>query len=352
MNAYMRCFLIVMISATFFTGCDDDDGPKGKYEKGVFVVNEGTFGAGNGSVTYYNSAGVAEQNIFRNSAGTFAGDVVQSLKFHEGRAYLVVNADSKIEVVNGNTFGAISTITDADIDKPRYIEIIDGKAYISVWGPYDENFSLIDSYVLVYDLNTNSVVKKIDTDEGTENLVSTGQRMFASNYNYGGSSTVSAINLADNSLIENITVSDGPAGMVLDSNGKLWVVCVGGFGSTNGYLYRINPETLQIEDDITITGIPGVDIAVTPDGGNIIYTVGTSVFSLPINATEEATEPSFEATDVTSLYTLSVEPETGNIYVGDAPSFTAIGKVYIYSPDGTKITSFDAGIGPAEIVFK
>lgn len=348
----MRYFLLLAISASVLSGCDDESGPKGKYEEGVFVVNEGTFGAGNGSVTYYNSSGVAEQNIFRNSVGDFAGDVVQSLKFHEERAYLVINEDSKIEVVNGNTFGAITTITHADIDKPRYIEVIDDKAYISVWGPYDENFSLIDSYVLVYDLNTGSVVKKIDTDEGTENLLFNGERLFASNFNYGASSTVSVINPDDNSLIDNVEVSAGPAGMVTDANGKLWVVCVGGFEATNGYLYRINPETLQIEDDITITGIPGSDIAVTPDKGTIIYSVGTSIYSLPINSTEEAAEPTFEASEVTSLYALSVDPAAGNIYLGDAPSFSAIGKVYIYSSSGTKISSFEAGIGPTEIVFK
>jgi hypothetical protein len=352
MNVYMRCFFLLVILMTILSGCDDEDGPKGKYEDGVFVVNEGTFKAGNGSVTYYNSSGEVEQNIFRNSVGNFAGDVVQSLKFHEERAYLVINEDSKIEVVNGNTFGTINTITHADIDKPRYIEVIDGKAYISVWGPYDENFSLIDSYVLVYDLSSGSVITRIDTDEGTENLLFDGERLFASNFNYGASSTVSVINPDDNSLIDNVEVSAGPAGMVTDANGKLWVVCVGGFGDTNGYLYRINPETLQVEEDIIITGVPGGDIAVTPDKGSIIYSVGTAIYSLPINATEEAVEPAFEAADVTSLYALSVDPETGDIYAGDAPSFTAIGKVYVYSPSGTKITSFDTGILPTEIVFK
>jgi hypothetical protein len=73
---------------------------------------------------------------------------------------------------------------------------------------------------------------------------------------------------------------------------------------------------------------------------------------LPINATEESSEAFIEAGDVTSLYALNVDPKTGNVYVGDAPSFTAVGKVYVYSPTGSKITSFDAGILPTQIVFK
>lgn len=347
---YMRYFLCVVISVVGLSACDDDE-TKGKYEDGIFVVNEGTFGAGNGSVTHISSTGSATQNIFKNAAGLFAGDVAQSLTFNNGTGYLVVNGDSKIEVVN-SSFASVRTITDEDIDKPRYVEVINDRAYISVWGPYDENFSLVDSYVLVYDLTTNSVVKKIDTHEGTENLLYNGDLLFASNYNYGASSTVAVIDPDDNSLVDQIEVSAGPAGMVADANGKIWVVCVGGFGAGNGHLYRIDPNTLDVEDEITITGVPGVDIATTPEKNKIIYNVGTSVYSLDITATEESSEPIFEAGDVTSLYALNVDPGTGNVYIGDAPSFTAVGKVYVYSFGGEKITSFDAGIGPTQIVFK
>jgi hypothetical protein len=295
---------------------------------------------------------VAEQNIFRNSLGLFAGDVAQSLKFNGDQAFLVMNGDNKVEVVNAHTFESLNTITSTDLDKPRYIEVINGKAYISVWGAYDDHYSLIDSYVLVYDLNSNTVVKKIDTDEGTENLLYNGQRLFASNFNFGASSTVSVINPADNTLVDEIELSEGPAGMVIDANGKLWIVCVGAWGATEGYLFRINPTSLEIEDEITITGVPGMDIAVTPNKQNIIYTVGKSVYSLAISATSEPAEPLFEAEDVASASALNIDPVTGNIWIGDAPSFTTIGKVYIYSADGEPVTSFDAGIGPTQIVFK
>lgn len=343
---FLSAFMVLMIS------CEDDPKPTGKYENGVFIVNEGAFLAGNGSITFYNMASEApEQNIFLNAAGNFAGDVVQSMTFHDDVALIVVNGDSKIEIANSDTFESIETITDELIDKPRYIEVINDKAYISVWGAYDEFFSLVDSYVLVYDLNTKSIAT-IDTDEGTENLLYTGNRLFAANYNYGSSSTVSAIDPTNNTLIDNIELSAGPAGMVADANGKLWVICVGGYGAENGYLFRINPASLAIEEEIIITGVPGMDLATTLDKQNILYSVGTSVYSLPVSATEEAQEKLFEASEVTSLYALNVDPSTGNIWIGDAPTFSAPGKVYVYSSVGTSLTSFDAGIAPTQIVFK
>ncbi len=353
MKMNIRFFLSVFFSALFFAGCKDDPKPRGQYEEGVFIVNEGAFGSGNGTITHYNSTlGEAEQNIFVNAVGEFAGDVVQSLTFNEGKAYLVVNGDNKIEIVKANTFEAIQTITHADLDKPRYVEVIKDKAYISVWGAYDEFFSLVDSYILVYDLNSNTVVKTIDTDEGTENFLYNGQRLFASNYNYGSSSTVSVIDPTNNSLVDHIELAAGPAGMVTDVDGKLWVVCVGGWGAENGQLFRINPETLIIEDEITITGVPGIDIATTPDKQNIIYSVGTTVFSIAITATAEPAEPLFDAEDVISVYSLNVDQVNGDIWIGDAPSFSSAGKVYIYSPDGASGNSFDAGIAPTQIVFK
>ena len=38
------------------------------------------------------------------------------------------------------------------------LQVVNGKAYISVWGEYDSNFSLVDSYILVVDIKTLTVV--------------------------------------------------------------------------------------------------------------------------------------------------------------------------------------------------
>src|SRR5688572_20409502 len=119
------CYVVFLCAVVLtFSGCDDDEpAPSGKYETGVFVINEGALGAGNGSVTYSSFDGVAEQNIFLNSQGKFAGDVAQSLTFSNDQAFIVINGDNKIEVADANTFASVKTITDAEMDKPRYVEV-------------------------------------------------------------------------------------------------------------------------------------------------------------------------------------------------------------------------------------
>jgi len=339
----LRYVLIVFLAAVTFS-CSDDEQPKGKYEHGAIIVNEGQFGTGNGTIAFYNtSTAEVEQNVFKTASG-FVGDGAQSITFKDDKAYVVLNGDNKIEVADGNTFESQSTIVSNDLVVPRYIEVINNKAYISVWGPYDANYSLIDSYVLVYDLSTNKVVKKIDTDEGTENLLYNGNYLFASNYNYGGSNTLAVINPTDNTLVKQIELSAGPAGMVIDVNNKLWVIC-------SDALYRINPSTLSIEATIALSNYPDVDLAITPDKQNILYSSGNSIYKLPITSTTEPAKALFKS-EVKTFYSFNVNPDNGDIWIGDALNYATAGKVYIYGADGAAKSSFDAGISPTQFVFK
>jgi len=346
-------YLFIVILATLAAGCKDDENkPKGKYEHGAFIVNEGGFGSANGSVTFFNtSTSEAKQNIAHVS-GTFPGDVAQSITFKDDKAYLVLNGSNNIQVFDANSFEHLNTITSTDIVAPRYVEVIDDKAYISVWGPYNSDFVLVDSYVLVYDLKTSTVVTKIDTDEGTENLLYNGNYLFATNFNFGASNTLAVINPKDNSLVKQIALSDGPSGLVLDANNKLWVACVGGYGATTGKIYRINPSSLTIEATININGTLGGDIAITPDKKNLLYTVGNSVFKIDVGNDTEATSPLFTSNEASSIYSFTVNPDNGDIWIGDPLNYTSTGKTYVYNADGTAKTSFEVGISPTQFVFK
>ncbi len=353
-NLSMKVFALLILSLCLFSCDDDDSKPKGKYESGVIVVSEGGFGDANGTVTHYNPvSGEVEQNIFRNAAGSFAGDVAQSITFHGDKGYLVLNGGNTVEVVDGNSFERLSTISNAALDKPRYVEIINDKAYISVWGPYEEGgYSLIDSYVLVVDLSNNTVVEKIETDEGTDKLLYTGNYLFASNNNFGGSSTVAVINPSNNTLVDQLQLASGPAGLVSDANGKVWVICTGVYGATSGQLFRINPSNLNIEETIEIDLKVNGDLAVTPDKGSLIYNSGKDIYKISITATAAPTEPIFEASEVVTNYALNVDPGTGDIWIADALNYATEGKVYIYNASGALQSSFTTGISPTQIHFK
>ena len=346
------CFLVLTCLAAL-SGCNDDDAkPKGEYEHGAFIINEGGFGASNGSVTFLNLDMLeTEQNIFHASGSEFAGDVVQSYTVDGDKGYLVINDDNKIEVVNSNTFAPINTITHSDINKPRYIEVIDNKAYISVWGDYDENWSLVDSYVLVYDLTSNAVVKKIDTDEGVENLLYNGKYLFASNFNFGGSNTVAIIDPSTDELVDQVTLDAGPAGMVIDANNDLWVITTGTYND-DGKLFRMNAETFAIEDEILLNVNPGGDLAITSDKKTLIYHSGSDIYKIAIDAASAPTEPFISSGDIIMPYALSLNPVNNDIYMADAIDYSSPGKVFVFSKDAELKKIIATGISPTQVVFK
>jgi YVTN family beta-propeller protein len=344
-------FSIALLSAfLIFQSCSKDkDAGKGAFQTGVLVANEGQFGSSNGDVTYYNSASaLLEQNIYKTVNGSFAGNVLQSIFLDGDVGYLVVNADNKIEIINDNTFALQNTFTDPKLINPRYLQVINGNAYISVWGAFNADFNLTDSYIMVVDLKTLTVITTIATDLGTENLVYNGQYLFASNYNYGGSNTITVVDPSTNKVVKSIKVQDGPSGMVLDANNKLWVITTG----NNAQLDRINTTSLAVEDSIAIGSSPGIDLAISVDKKTLIYSIGNSVYQLPIAAGTASTTSWFDANDVVAFYSLGADPKTGEVYIGDALNYSSAGEVYIYNADGTFKTKFVSGISPGQFIFR
>jgi len=354
MKINFKSSLLIALAISFsFVSCNKSSDPvKGKYQTGVLVANEGGFGAANGDVTYYNaSSTLLDQTIFKNANGTFAGDVLQSITIDGDVGYLVLNGSNKIEIVDDNTFKSKNTFTDKLLDKPRYLQVINSKAYISVWGPYDANFSLTNSYVLVVDTKTLQVTTSIATDPGVENLLYNGKYLFASNYNFGGSSTVSVIDPSTNTSVKKITLDAGPAGMVLDANNKLWVITTGTYGGDDGKLFRVNPTSFDIEQTIDLNANPGSDLGISPDKKGIYYSVNSSVYKIDITATS-APSTAWSNTTLASLYALGVDPKTGEVYLGDALNFSSEGKAFIYNTDGTFKTFIDVGISPGQFIFR
>jgi DNA-binding beta-propeller fold protein YncE len=353
MKSYL--WLLAFSTALVFQRCSDDDGGKTAptVVTGVLVANEGNFQAANASVTYYDpEKDSVAQNIFRNAAGDFAGDVLQSITLDGERAYLVLNNSNTIEVANSTTFAREKTLADAKIVQPRYVSVINGKAYISVMGPYDEDYNLTSSSIVVADANTMNITTTIPTKPGVDDLFYTGGYLFASINNFGAEATVSVIDPSKNEVIKDLAVMYGPSGMVLDANNRLWVVCRGDYEAEDSYLESIDVKNLGQETQIHLDFRAGADLAVSPDGRTLYFTGGNNIYSMPIDSKEAPTAPLFTAEDVADLSSFAVNPQNGDFYVGDARFFLASGGVFVYGSDGTSKTSFTAGVGPTQFIFK
>ena len=75
---------------------------------------------------------------------------------------------------------------------------------------------------------------------------------------------------------------------------------------------------------------------------------------MPVGDTRLPEEPFIESPYADSyggFYSLAVDPETSEIYVGDAIDHRQNGMVYRYSPSGELTDSFRVGIAPGYMVF-
>jgi YVTN family beta-propeller protein len=347
---FVSILFVIITSFLFLQSCDKEADPiKGAYQSGVLVVNEGGFGSANGDVTYYNpTSDLLEQFIFKNVNGAFAGDVLQSISVEGDDGYLVLNGSNKIEMVDINTFKRKNTFTDLKLNNPRYLKVINGKAYISVWGPFNSNFTLVDSYVLVVDTKTLSVVNAIDTNEGIENLLYDGKYLFVSRNGFSGSNVLTVIDPATDKIVKEINLSGEPKGMVVDSNNKLWAITSGNASK----LFRINTTTFELEQTFEIGSKARGQLAITPDKGSLIYAIGKAVYKMSIDAATAPAAPLFTASDVVAFYGVNVDPKTGDIYIGDAKNFSSAGSAYIFNVDGTFKNTVETGIGPNAFIFR
>ena len=116
----MKNFAILLLAITFLFGCkkDKENNASGDYTKGLFVVNQGKFQSGTGTITYVSEKDSITDLFTQQNAGHILGNIAQSMiKF--GDYYLVaINNGSKVQVLNAKDFthkGEINGILFRDI---------------------------------------------------------------------------------------------------------------------------------------------------------------------------------------------------------------------------------------------
>lgn len=345
--------LLILTFAIFLSmvlvSCGDDD-PQviNEFERGVFVVNEGNFGSGNGSVSHFNPASEEVKfNVFsQNNEDKPLGDVVQSMTLDGVTGYIVVNNSNKVEVVNYTTM--VNHATIEGLSMPRYLTLGGNKGYISEWVEFDTT-----GRVSVFNPGTSEVIKRIQVGFGAEYLLINDGNLYVSNTR---ENTISVIDLASEAVKDTITVSQAPGHMMKDANGKIWVICGGGFNedwspANNGALVKINPATNTVEETFEFGANVSTKMAVNPSKDIIYYAIGNAIFALDIASASLPANPLITNDDIVGFYGMGVHPVNGNIYLGDNQAFQSNGFVYRYQPDGTFIDSFDAGIGPNGFAF-
>lgn len=334
-------------------GCKKDDDNEIPYtgpDNRVFIINEGPFQTGSGSLSvFYRNTSQVYNDIFAGVNGFKLGNLVQSLSVHENKVYIVVNNAGRIEIAGKDDLVSLGSIED--INLPRYfLGISADKAYVSSW----------DNKVYVIDLNTNAVVSEIPTATGPEKMMMVGEEVWV--LNQGGfsyDSTITIISSVNDAVIETLVVGHKPSGIAADKDNNIWVMCSGngwngfaGAGDSEGKLVCIDPLTHTIINTLPFLSTENhpEKLVIDNAGETLFYNYPGGLFSQ--NIYEETLQMDTIYESSTMFYALGYDPYSELIFVSDPLDYVQDGIVYRIDPlTKEMVGSFEAGIIPGEFFF-
>ena len=282
MKTFLKNFLMLSFFAVsvLLISCGEDDNPtpSGEYASGVFVINEGNFGDGDGSISFYTrESEEVEQTIFQSVNDEQAlGDVIQSAYSHNGLTYLIANNSNKVEVVNSFTFETQFAITDVEL--PRYMTVAGGRGYLTEWVSFTA-----PGKVSVFNLETGVIEQEIEVGSLPEDIEVIGDKIYVTEA--FGSPNLYIVDLANGNSVTTLTPGNGSNQLVSDADGNLWVACGGGFDENfsplgDGLLVKINPDSDQVMTSIELNTNYGGKLGINNAGTQIYFYAGNAVYNL------------------------------------------------------------------------
>ena len=365
MNIYLKklCVVlgIVILSSLLFVACTKDDPVpppviSDGYLTGIFIVNEGPFQNGTGTITFLSRDGSEKiENLFQTANNLIPlGNIVQSMNVtyqNGGQVFIAVNNANVIEVVSLKTFQRVKSIEN--INNPRYIEFNESaKAFVTCW----------DNTVKVIDLDNYAIIEEITVGTGPEKMLSISDNEELWVLNQGGfsvDSTISVINMANNQVKNTIQVYAKPTGIQQDKNNNIWVLCSGkgwnGFpdpGDSEGHLICIDSVSKTILKDFPFPSASEhpEKLVINSDKDVLYYNFINGIYKFGIGDTALQTEPFIPRPCM--FYGLGFDFVAGIIYASDPLDYVQNGIVYRYDANtGIAIDSIEAGIVPGEFYF-
>lgn len=347
----------VALLALLVSGCSRDERTDLNLSGGVFVVNEGPYSNGSGSISFLKKQPLsAENDLFGRVNNRPVGSVPNSMTLHNGKGYIVVNNSGRVEIVNASTLASEGNIPN--LLQPRYMVCSGNTGYVSEWGA-----TASDGSVAVVDLVTRTVTRRINTGVDAEAMLLIDNKLWVCNssYSFGAinDNRVAVIDILRNT-VTHITVGDAPYDLVKDGNGDVWVLCKGKkvydasfnldlTASTAASLVRIDPSTQTVEQTLTFADKSDSpdDLEVARSGQQVFFNTFAGVFAVPITATALPTSPLFRG----NFYALGVDPSDGLIYAADPLNYQSEGFVYRFNTNGAKQDSVRVGQIPTFFVF-
>lgn len=303
----------------------------------ILILNEGSFGWGNGSISLYNrDTKEVSSFVYQNQNGSSLGDVVQSANLIDDKLYVVVNNSGKVVIVDTSDFTHQGTITG--LSSPRYIlDGSNGSLYIS---------DLYADAINVVDKSSSSISSSIGLDGWTENLYLYNGWIYAIQPELG---TIVKIDPSTNSVDDSLKLTKGIGEMVIHPSGTAWLLSSGGTNEYLPKLYTIDLNLFVKQDSLTFNlNESPTKLCAKSDWSELFYVMGNTVFSY---STLSGTVSHLRTFNGTTNYGLHNDPFTNELYYVDAKDYVQNSRIYRMDSLGQVLDTFDGGIISGSIFF-
>ncbi|WP_192348326.1 YncE family protein [Algoriphagus sp. Y33] len=337
-----------LLSVSF--GCSDsgEEKPLGKYDNGILIMNEGSFGTNDGEVFHLNpNTEELLPNIFEaENSRPFAG-LIEDMILEGDRLYLVANT-GKVEIVNPGDFKSRGAVA-AELDQPRSLAVNGSKLFISDYGPYDDNYGTPDSYIAVVNgLDGGVVSKKIAVSNKPEALYSHGNYILVTG---SEENKIEIIDATQEAVITTIDLDASPKQFYAE-DGILWIYAT---TSEEVIFYTLNLSSLTLGNTYSIP-VANATKSIAFDGDDEMYILTSSgypayndaVYSIDIQGN---TATAMELMTGSGFYGIGYDDNLDQIYVANSNAFQGNGTVTVLSETGAVIRSFEVGRGPSGFLF-
>jgi hypothetical protein len=312
--------------------------------RGVYIVNQGNFGRGNSSLSYYDLVSFHVYNdVFTAVNGKNLGDVGQGMTIRGSSGYIVVNNSQKIEIIDLSTNLNTGTIFTGNGSSPGQMTFVNDTLALVT--------DLYANALLVVNIPARLVTGSIPVGANPAGIAIAQGKAYVSNSGFGSGRTVSVVSVRSLSVVATVTVGDNPNGVEITPSGLVYVVCTGSYDFTDpgkdtpARVIVIDPASDVVTDSVYIGG-HATDMGIGVDG--IGYVPSTSEVLRVDTRVHRVTGVFKEG----SYFAAGVEAASGDVYLADAKNFIQPGTVSVFAPNGQLRTQFDVGLIPGAFAFK
>ncbi len=333
---------------------------------GIYLVNQGNQGSNKARLDFLNfHNGFYIRDVFTEYNPEVVkglGDTGNDVQVYKGKVFVVVNGSHKVEIMDAYSMKRLAQV---DIPNCRFIAFDGNCAYVTSYVAKDaESLKTQKGALYCIDLDTYKVTGQVTVGYQPEQLVIMDGKAYVANsggYVAGYDDTVSVVDLKSMKVEYDVKVAINLGLMLVDAEGTIWVSSQGNFSDVSSTLNYL----VKKGDKYELGGSVNVPVSSMALAGDKIYVIGTTynpttwkpttTYNIVNAKTRKLESGSFitdgTESDITTAYTVTVNPGNGDIYVTDAKDYVSSGTLHCYTGSGKHKWSVRTGDIPDRIAF-